>query len=342
MNTRPLLSAGTLSFAALALSSTVGKAAIAYASVDVADFKPTSGDVAFGFPTSNGNDGNVSTFNHADNTNPAPNNPYWEVDLQGAFNLTQIVVTDRAGCCSPNRLNGSTISLIGAGGALLGTESIGGIVDGTFGSVFSFNNGGVGYSGVERVRIDGSQQYFQFAEFDAFSLQPKNWALGAVAGHYNAGGSLVASWPSLPAGNITDGNFNSISHPQDQASSGYYAQIDLGQSIYIDSITMTGRLDGCCPERLEGYQLQFLDAAGGLLHTMNHPGSTTPTETIDVIGSFGGLGPQARFVRVVNANGANYGPQIGELQVFGVVPEPSATILLGLGLCGLLRRRRSK
>lgn len=57
---------------------------------NVALGKPTTGDTAFGFPTSNGNDGSISTFNHADNVNPAPDNPYWTVDLQGAFHLMRV------------------------------------------------------------------------------------------------------------------------------------------------------------------------------------------------------------------------------------------------------------
>ncbi len=344
-----------LAFALPALTASAAHAAIAYTltSVDVADFKPTFGDTAFGAPTSRGNDGSaaVGNWNHAnypDSATPYPGqagnapNAYWEVDLQGAFNLTHIVVTDRVDCCDPNRLNGSTVTLFGAGGAILGTESLSGIPNGTFGTVFNFNNGGSGYAAVERIRIDGSQQYFQFAEFDAFAMvnQPVNWALGMPAQFHNAGGAPVASWVPNPASLVNDGNFNTFTHPLDQTSSGYYMEVDLMQSVYIDSITMTGRLDGCCPDRLQDYQIQFLDASGSLLHSISHPGGTTPTETIDVIGSFGGLGPQARFVRVVNANGANYGPQIGELQVFGVVPEPSSALLLGLAGLAFLRRRR--
>jgi hypothetical protein len=330
---------------AASLFPSIAKAAVALTQgpVDVADFKPTAGDVAFGFPTSNGNDNNTGNFTHADNLNPPPNNPFWEVDLQGTFNLINFGVTDRAGCCDPNRLNGSTVTLLGAGGSVIATQSIGGIPNGTFGSVFNFDNGGAGYSGVQRVRIDGSTQYFQFAEFDAIAnlTTPVNWALGAAAQFYSAGGSPVQGWPGFPASFITDGIFTTFTHPDNPTPhGGYYAEIDLGQSIFIDNITLTGRLDGCCPERLVGYDVQFFDAAHTLVHTINHPGGTTPTETIDVIGGFGGLGPQTRFLRVVNANGADYGPQVGELQVFGVIPEPSAAVLLALGACGLRRRRR--
>src|SRR5688572_4547124 len=117
-------------------SSEAGAAvAVTAGPVDVADFKPTIGDVAFGFPTSNGNDNNIGNFTHADNTNPPPNNPFWEVDLQGTFNLTQFVVTDRAGCCDPNRLNGSTVTLYGSGGSVIATQNIGGIPNVPYGSV---------------------------------------------------------------------------------------------------------------------------------------------------------------------------------------------------------------
>lgn len=82
-------------------------------------------------------------------------NPYWEVDLSGNFDLQSVVITDRIGtCCDPNRLNGSTVTFYGAGGSTIGTAPIS-IADGTFGSIITLDNGGAGYAGVERIRIDG-------------------------------------------------------------------------------------------------------------------------------------------------------------------------------------------
>lgn len=358
-NLTPLIATSLLT-AALTLPEADAAVAMSPATTgifDIADGKPTFGDVAFSAPTSRGNDGidgaaNAGNWTHADyptSATPYPGqagvapNPYWEVDLQGSFNLTSFVVSDRAGCCPDNRLNGSTVTLFGAGGSTVASQVLT-VAPNDFGTVMSFDNGGAGFAGVERVRIDGVGQYFQFSEFDAFSMvtlpgAPINWALGTGAGYFDGAGNSVATWGGLPASNINDGVPSTISHALDIAAGGFYAQVDLGQEIMIDNISLTGRI-GCCPDRLENYTVEFRDANGVLVHTMTNAGQTTTAQIFDVIGSFGGNGPSAQFVRVVNTGNNQYGPQIGEIEVFGVIPEPSSTLLALAGSALLLRRRR--
>ena len=344
--------------------SSVASGAIAMSapsSQNVALGKPTFGDTAFNAPTSRGNDGidgfaNAGNWTHANyptSATPYPGeainapNPFWEVDLQGSYQLDSFVVTDRGACCDPSRLNGSIVTLFGAGGSVVGTQTLSAAAGGANSS--SFDNSGVGFSGVERVRIDGVNggapiQYFQFSEFEALSTiqTPVNWALGAGVQYYNGSGAPVGTWAGLPASHVTDGILNNHTHALDQFAAGYYADIDLGQEILIDSLDLTGRTDGCCPDRLEDFTIEFLDASGALVHSMSQSGQVTDTINIDVIGSFGGNGPLAKTVRVVNSNGGDYGPQLGELQVYGVtpVPEPSGALLSLLGLAFLVRRQR--
>ncbi|MGC6459299.1 MAG: discoidin domain-containing protein [Akkermansiaceae bacterium] len=327
--------------------------------VNVALNRPTFGDVAFGAPTSRGNDGidgfaDNGNWTHADYPNsgvpypqggPVAPNPYWEVDLEGTYDLDNFVVTDRVGCCDPSRLDGSTVTLFGAGNAIVGTATLS--VAGGGGDVITLNNGGAGWAGVQRVRIDGTSggapiQYFQFSEFQAFSMvaTPINWASGGTAQFFDAGGSPAAPWNTFPANNVIDGNLTSISHPLDQFSAGYFLEVDLGQEIFVDSLDLTGRV-GCCADRLEDFTIEFLDGDGNVVHTMNEAGQTTVTENIDVIGSFGGNGPQTQTIRITNSNGAQYGPQVAELQVYGVaIPEPSSILLSLTGVLFLVRRRR--
>lgn len=326
------------------------------APVNVALNKPTFGDTAFGAPTSRGNDGidgfdasgNWTHANYPSSAVPYPGeatnapNAYWEVDLQGSFNLDSFSVTDRVGCCDPSRLDGSTVTLFGAGNSIVGTQTLAGAAGG--GGFELFNNGGLGFAGVERVRIDGVTQYFQFSEFEAISSMatPINWALGASAQFYNSTGTAVSAWNTLPASNVTDGILGTLSHPLDQTAAGYYLEVDLGQEILVDSLDLTGRTDGCCPERLQDYTIEFVDGAGTVVHTMNQAGQTTTTENIDVISSFGGEGPLAQRIRIINSSGDSYGPQVGELQVYGItpIPEPSGAVLSMLGCLLLVRRRR--
>ena len=140
--------------------------------INVALNKPTTGDVAFGFPTSNGNDGNIGTFNHADNTNPPPDNPFWQVDLEGEFALTRIEIVDRAdGCCDPNRLEGSIVSVLAADGAsvLFESEPIAGLTSPSSAETVGFDFSPP-LSGAAHVRVDGFNQFFQFSELRAYQV----------------------------------------------------------------------------------------------------------------------------------------------------------------------------
>ena len=117
--------------------------------VNVAQGKPTTGDTAFGFPTSNGVDGTTSTFTHADNTNAVPNNPYWQVDLTQNYDLTRLEITDRSdGCCSPNRLNGSQIRVYDVNNMQIGaTIPIAGLSTPSSSQTLVFTNGATGWLG---------------------------------------------------------------------------------------------------------------------------------------------------------------------------------------------------
>jgi len=271
-------------------------------------------------------------------------NPYWEVDFGGSFTIDQMIVTDRADCCSPHRLNGSTITLFDAGGGVVGTETISGLPDNNPGAATTASFGTT-YSNVARARIDGVNQFFQFSEFEAFSniATPINWAAGAGALFYDNTGAPRGSWPGLVPERATDGVFNAVTHPENQPGHGdWYLEIDLGQEVFIDNISLTGRgfADNCCPERLRDYQVEFVNAAGDTQYVYNHTGTTQFTDNIDIIGLTGGLGPQTQFIRVINADGTRYGPQVAEIEAFGVIPEPSTAILAFASLSLFLRRRR--
>lgn len=165
------------------------------------------------------------------------------------------------------------------------------------------------------------------SEFTVLTDGDINLALGRAAGFFNSAGNPVGSYGAgQSVANIVDGNINTIGHPVGTGgvSNDYYAQIDLGTELAIGYIDITGRLDlTCCDDRLENYTLKLL-AADGVTEVLSlfHTGGTKETERIDIAASNNGVSPLARFIRIVNTQGTNYGPQIGEVAVFGSFTPP--------------------
>ena len=335
-------------------------AAVAYTSThNVAAYQTTFGDSAFGFPTSYGNDQLPVTFTHANrptsavpypgDSDDAPN-PYWQVDFDRAYDLTDFVITDRAACCTPNRLNGSTITLFGENGLVVGTETINGIADGTFRSQFMFDNAGLGWSGVRSVRIDGASQYFQFAEFAAHSPStisyPFNWAFNKPAALYEAGGDPVHRVEGHES-RAVDGIPTTATTPVfrvGQENLGAFLEVDLLEEINVDHLFLTG-VAGRTSDRLEDYNIRIFDGDRNQTFFHRHSGTTTTRERIDLIALHGDEGPAARWLRIENTNRGNLAaPQVAELEVYGfggvAVPEPSAAALSALTVGMLAGRRR--
>jgi hypothetical protein len=112
-----------------------------------------------------------------------------------------------------------------------------------------------------------------------------------------------------------DGIPGTFSHPEPQASAAYYFQVDLGADTAIVKIRLNGRLDGCCPDRLVDPRIEILDGASITVFQKAVSGQVTTQVTVNT-GNVTG-----RYVRIVNANGADYGPQVGEL----IVLPPDST-----------------
>ena len=324
---------------------------------NIAKGKATFGDVAFNAPTSRGVDGIDGTvdpgnWTHADYPNsavPYPGevdvapNPYWEVDLGSAYDLTKIQLVDRVDCCDPHRLNGSTITLFDEAGSPIGSSIL---VDGLATNnpaetaVMDFNNAGAGWTGVARIRIDGlaSNQYFQFSEFRAFSMQPAalpNAALGATVT------TSGPTWPNQGAEKITDGDLTTQSHPQAELGTlGFTYSIDLGKEYQLEEILIHNRADGCCPERLSNYRVSLHDDDGSGL-----PGALVWTADVRTDGSNSGsngidrLTPdldadgvfKGRHIMVENLSDDPYSPQIAELEALTLdeIPVPRVNLALG-------------
>jgi hypothetical protein len=136
------------------------------------------------------------------------------------------------------------------------------------------------------------------------------------------------TYPGYPASNLTDGTAETFAHPNlSSGTLGFYFQIDLGSTVELDRILITGRGDGCCVERLSRYQVDLLaDANGqpgvvnwtGVLRTDGSsppPGGSDTVRPEDGSGSFAG-----RYLRVINASDDRFNPQVAEVAAYGVPP----------------------
>src|SRR5690606_8427407 len=152
----------------------------------------------------------------------------------------------------------------------------------------------------------------QIAELRAFSFDPAplNLAFGKPVELYDSSDTPVPTWSGFPASRLVDGFLNTISHPLDDFSEGYYYQIDLEAEVAIGEVRLSGRLDGCCPERLSNFLLEILDGASDSVFVEEVPDQVTLPVTVD-IGNVTG-----RYLRIINAGGASYSPQVGEVAVF--------------------------
>lgn len=317
----------------LALMLFAGAARAQLVPTNVALGKPTAGDVAFNYPTSNGNDGNLTTFNHADNTSPAPNNPYWTVDLQGPFNLTRIEIVDRLGCCDPNRLNGAEIHVLDGLGQQIGATLL---VDGLppnspdlAAATRTFDNGGAGWTGAASVRIDGNTQYFQFSEFRAIALLPAQAVNVAPLGIITASGPIYGG-QAVTA--IIDGNPLTYAHPLADTGGtlGYTFTVNLLEPYAFDRLELLNR-SNCCPERLSNVRVTLHNNDGtgvpgpavwtaivrGDGTNSGMGGTDTLTAALDPAGTFAG-----QFIRVENLSNTGYNPQLAELRAFTFTPPP--------------------
>src|SRR3954471_20189315 len=151
------------------------------------------------------------------------------------------------------------------------------------------------------------------------------------------GKPVIASgsvWTGFTAANLTDGNTATIAHPLNSTGTlAFYLEIDLGATYQLDRILIHNRGDGCCPERLSNYDLNLYTDAGGESGALrwsariHADGSNSGNAGIDTVTA--ALSPtqifSGRFIRIVNANGAAYSPQVAEVEVFGA-PVPRILI----------------
>lgn len=354
MNVKAKLFCVAIALAALGIASARSAHAIV---INAALGKPTTGDTAFGFATSLAVDGNVSNFTHSNNVGPV----FWQVDLTAPTDLFLIEMLNRAGCC-PERLNGAVLSVLdSAQNPIFTAPPIAGAGDG---QTFSFNNGGLGFTGARYIRVNHTGQYLSIAELRAFSeILPQ--PVDNLAYFYGTATQSTTGF-GLPASGAIDGNRvgNSISHTAtgDLTPNLTIALNDLYRIEKVDIYTR----DNCCtgppnnsPEREYNLVVEVLDGDGNVVYASD---VLNPWDGIDPAGSAPILGLGASFsvdmpgayvtgksVRISKTalGGTNHSEwlSLAEVEVIGrtaAVPEPSSVCLTVLGVIGILVARRRR
>lgn len=138
------------------------------------------------------------------------------------------------------------------------------------------------------------------------------------------GRPVIASgrlYRNMPPRFLTDGFAGTFSHPaSDLDATGFYYEIDLGQSRMIDHLVVRGRGDGVAPERLTRYELQLLDGEGRDVRwsaKLHEDGSHSGSGGTDVVRRDSGKGSmEGRYIRVVNRSGLLNSPQVAEVEAY--------------------------
>ena len=296
---------------------------------NVAYGKTASGQTAFGAPPSRGVDGIFTNYTHTGNVGAVN----WEVDLGQPYDLARVDLINRYDCCG-ERLNGAVVSVLDAGSAAIDTaDPVSGIAVEQNGQTFSFDNDGVGFSGAQFVRADHNDQYLAVSEVRALvdlpleTPNPANLALGRLVTAFGA------VWPGLPESRLTDGAYNLVTHPAQDAQNGFYYEIDMGEMVAFDNIDVYRRPDTpAAADRLLDYRVQLLDG--------NHQETWTgDIAGVNVVGGFDGITVgdgagafEGQFIRILNNSGSQYNPQIAEVEAYGQFMAPAEPEMWNLAL----------
>ncbi len=258
--------------------------------------------------------------------------PSWTVDLNGTFKLDNLIIHERTDVGQDALLNNFTVSVLDAGLNVIHSQVVADVA--TLAHLaLPFDTEG------KFVRIQmndtGAVRSLQLAEVQIFGGELANVARNPLAVASQSSTDFSGDAARAIDG-ITDGVYarsNSVTHTATQNNP--FWTLDLGADFNIDEIVLFNRMEGF-ENRLSGAEIRLFSEHGQELFLATL-GDTTGLASF----RFDVEDIRARSLQIL-LPGSNRVLSLAEVQVYGVasIPEPATFALLGLGVIGLVRRRR--
>lgn len=280
-------------------------------------------------------------------------NGWWQVDLGAPRAISDITLYNRTDCCGSRLSNYSVLA--GNDSGFTTTLYDSGNQATAAGGSITFSSVGVMAQFVRVQRnadsLDGGNNSISLAEVDVLGSPLSsftNLALGSIATQ----SSTLANVANPDASKAVDGDLSvpfaagTTTHTSPGAGGAVFWETSLASLSRINEIALYNRAD-CCGDRLSNFRVSIFDGGTEVWGEDYFTSDGNAQAIFSIQEDTGGFIAAGDRVRVELIGGTNNGAtgedvlSLREVEIYGVaIPEPSAMLLLSLGLLPLLRRRR--
>lgn len=201
--------------------------------------------------------------------------PWWEVDLQGSYHVSEVVLFNRIDCCQ-EELNNVMVELVNATGHTVKMVQHDPITDGIINATWAamFDHFG-DYANKVRVSLlneVGECKNLHLADIQVMSTCSETDACyyGYSCGDGNVAQCKPATQSSTRDGMVADKALDGKeSLSMTECENSPWWTVDLKSDYNIKEVAVYNRRD-CCFERLNGTLVELLDGSGGVIASAQH------------------------------------------------------------------------